>query len=140
MKWCLKVSLKYLTPSSALRGSWLRSPLYISASPTSLFLSAGPRFPFPSTVRSNLSFLLSVDLLILRDMLQPKIRPFCLFFCWEVIKIFLIVTHDWHCWNSQTIRTHTGPSARQDLLLLCNKPRSATTVSLLICSFCVKRT
>ena len=38
MKWDLIVSLKFLTPSSALRDSRLRSPFCISASPTSLFL------------------------------------------------------------------------------------------------------
>ena len=55
MKWCLNVSLKYLTPSSALRDSRLRSPLCISPSPTSLFFSAGPRFPASTTVRSSQS-------------------------------------------------------------------------------------
>ena len=44
MKWGLKVSLKYLTPSSALRDSRLRSPLRISASPTGLFLQCWSTF------------------------------------------------------------------------------------------------
>ena len=43
MKWGLNVSLKYLTPSTVFRDSRSRSPLYISASPTKWFLSAGPR-------------------------------------------------------------------------------------------------
>ena len=53
--WCggLNVSLKYLTPSSTVRDSRSRSPLYVSASPTSLFFSAGPCVS--STVRSNQS-------------------------------------------------------------------------------------
>ena len=144
MKWSLKVSLKYLTPSSALRGSWLKSPLCISASPTSLFLSAGPRFPFPSTVRSNLSALSSsyrnqdvdpsksggifvvIPLSAVHGSVDSaryaptKDSQSVYIFCFEVIKIFLTVTHHWHCWNSQTIRTHTGPCARQDPLLLCH--------------------
>ena len=59
MKWGLNVSLKYLTPSSALRDSRLRSPCCVSASPTSLFFSAGPRFPASSTVRSSQSSISS---------------------------------------------------------------------------------
>ena len=55
MKWGLNVFLKYLTPSVALRNSRLTCPLYISASPTSRFFSAGPRFVSSSTVRSNQS-------------------------------------------------------------------------------------
>ena len=55
MKWGLKVFLKYLTPSVTLRDSRSSSPLYISASPTSRFFSAGPRFVSSSTVRSNQS-------------------------------------------------------------------------------------
>ena len=55
MKWSLNVSLKYLTPLAALKGSPSRSPLYISASPTSRFFSVGPRFSASSTVRSNQS-------------------------------------------------------------------------------------
>ena len=55
MKWGLNVSLKYLTPPVALRDSRSSGPLYLSASPTSRFFSAGPRFVSPSTVRSNRS-------------------------------------------------------------------------------------
>ena len=55
MKWGLNVSLKCLASSAVLRGSRSRSPLYISASPTSLFFSAGPRFSASSTVRYNQS-------------------------------------------------------------------------------------
>ena len=62
MKWGLNVPLKYLTPSSALRDSRLRSPLCISASSTSLFFSAGPRFPASSTVRSRQSSISSTYL------------------------------------------------------------------------------
>ena len=54
-KWGLNVFLKHLTPSVALRDSRLSSPSYISASPTSRFFSAGPRFVSSSTVRSNQS-------------------------------------------------------------------------------------
>ena len=53
MKWGLNVSLKYLTPSAVFRCSRSRSPLYISASPTRLFFSAGPWFSASSTARSN---------------------------------------------------------------------------------------
>ena len=59
MKWGLNVSMKYLTPSSALRDSRLRSPLCICASPTCLFFSAGLRFPASSTVRSSQSSISS---------------------------------------------------------------------------------
>ena len=59
MKWRLKVFLKYLTPSSALRDSQLGSPLRISASPTNLFFSAGSRFLASSTVSSNQSSISS---------------------------------------------------------------------------------
>ena len=55
MKGSLNVSLKYLTPSVALRDSRSSSPLYISASPTSRLFSAGPCFVSSSTVRSNQS-------------------------------------------------------------------------------------
>ena len=51
----LNVFLKYLTPSVALKDSRLRGPLHISASPTSLFFSAGPRFSASCTVRYNQS-------------------------------------------------------------------------------------
>ena len=54
MKWGLNVFQKYLAPQVALRDSWLRSPLCISASLTSRFFS-GPRFVSSSTVRSNQS-------------------------------------------------------------------------------------
>ena len=53
MKWCLKIILKCFYPSVALRDSRLWSPLYISASPTSRFFSAGPRSVFSSTGRPN---------------------------------------------------------------------------------------
>ena len=62
MKWGLNVSLKYLTPSCALRDSRLRSSLCISASPTSLFFTAGPRLLPSSTVRSNQSSISSSHL------------------------------------------------------------------------------
>ena len=71
MKWGLNVSLKYLTPSAALRDSWLRSPLYSSASPTSLFFSAGPRFSVSSTVRSNQS---SIKCSYLQQVVDPSRR------------------------------------------------------------------
>ena len=59
MKWSLKVSWKYLTPSSALRDSRLRSNLYFSAIPTSLCFSAGPRLLTWSTARSSQSSISS---------------------------------------------------------------------------------
>ena len=62
MKWGLKVFLKYLTPSSDLRDSRPRSPLYIDVSPTSLFFNAGPRFPASSCVRSSQSSMSSSHL------------------------------------------------------------------------------
>ena len=55
MKWGLKIFLKYIHPSVALRDSRLRSPSYISASPTSRFFSAGPCFVSSSTARPNQS-------------------------------------------------------------------------------------
>ena len=62
MKWSLKVSLKYSTPPSDLRVSRSRTPLYTAASQISLILSAGPRFPASSTVRSNQSSMSSSNL------------------------------------------------------------------------------
>ena len=59
MKWGLKVSLKYSTPPSDLRVSRSRTLLYTAASQISLILSAGPRFPASSTVRSNQSSMSS---------------------------------------------------------------------------------
>ena len=58
-QWSLKVSFKYLTPSSARRDARSRSPLHIAASPTSLFLNAGSRLPASSCVRSNQSSISS---------------------------------------------------------------------------------
>ena len=48
-----------LDPSSALRDSRLRSPLYFSAIPKSLFFSAGPHLLASSTVRSSQSSISS---------------------------------------------------------------------------------
>ena len=59
MKWGLKVSWKYLTPSSALRDSRLRSPWNFSAIPTSLCFSAGPRLLTWNTARSSQSSISS---------------------------------------------------------------------------------
>ena len=65
------VFLKYLTPSVALRDSRLRSPLCISASPTSRFFSAGPRSVTSSTVRSNQS---SINSSYLNQDVDPSIE------------------------------------------------------------------
>ena len=48
-----------MTPPAALRDSQICRPLCRSASPTSLFFSAGPRFSASSTVRSNQSSIIS---------------------------------------------------------------------------------
>ena len=53
---------KHLTPSVALKDSRLRSPLCISASPTSRFFSAGPRLASSSTTKSNQASINSSNL------------------------------------------------------------------------------
>ena len=121
--------------SAAHRGSRSRSPLYISASPTSL-LSCLKHCKIQPVID---------QLLILKPgcwptkkwwnlrgdptSCYPLICRLCAIcskqrfgrsvsvFFWEVIKSFLTVTHHWHCWNTQAIPTHTGPCARQDPLL-----------------------
>ena len=72
---------------------------------------------------------------------QPQNRRFAYIFCWErweVIKIFLKVTYHQYCWNferyplKRTLYTTRSSSS-------CNNQRSATTLWLLFCSFCVNR-
>ena len=137
MMWGLEVSLKYLTPSAALRDSRSRSPWYISTSPVSLFFSVSPRFSASSTVKSNQSSIKTPRTWI-RSLIHQKWRNLrrdpiscCALICrlcaiwsnqrfgrfvsvlyWKVIKIFLIVTH-WPCWSTQVIHTHAGPCSRQ---------------------------
>ena len=144
-----RVRKEYLSPSAALRGSRSKSPLYISASPTSLFFSAGPRFSASSTV---------VDQLLI---LKPNVDPSKIGGIFVVIPLPVV-----HCsvdstryaptkhsaglsllsagkssrssswsFNSQKTPTYAGSCARQDPLLCNTTTSSATTLWLLILFF-----
>ena len=56
MKTCRSTRPSRRAPSAALRSFRSRRPMYISASPTSLF-SAGPRFSGSTTVKSSQSWI-----------------------------------------------------------------------------------
>ena len=162
MKWGLKIFLKYIHPSVALRDSRLRSPSYISASPTSRFFSAGPCFVSSSTVRPNQSSINSsylnqdvgplkrggffvliprpayIVLSTLRDMLQPVILLIS-FFC------FLMGSHQRlpHSHSSLGLlklscNTHSRGTlfATRSSAFTTQQPRSAATLWLLVCYFC----
>ena len=163
MKWCINVFLKYLTPSVAHRDSRLNSPLYISASPTSRFFIAGPRFVSSSTQRYNQSSTISsylnqdvdpskvVEFLIVIplpaeksdvDFAQhaPTNDSFDSFF-----KI-LIGNHQNHphshsalglSKSSQNTHSRVTLFATKSYTFTTQQPRSATTLWLLICSFCL---
>ena len=141
MKWGLNVFLKCLTPSVALGDSRSNSSLYISASPTSRF-TAGLRFVFSSTVRSNHSSINSsysnqdvdpsrsggifccdstscctVKCRLCAICFNQWFFWFSFVFWWEVTKIFFILSHCWDCWSPQVTPTHAGSCSRRDPLL-----------------------
>ena len=77
-----------------------------------------------------------------RDWLQQRFSRFVSVIYQEVIKIFLIVAHHWHCWNSQATPTHAGQWAQQDPLHVFWATLNAPLplCGCWYCSICVDRT
>ena len=158
MKWSLHVFLKYLTPSVALRDSRLSSPSYTSASPTSRFFCVGPRFVSSSTVISNQYpinssyFNQDVDpvkkwwnfscdstscctivMPTLRDVLQPDSVDYFLSSVSQSLIVGIVEVLKQYPLTRDLVRDKI-------LYFTTQQPRSATTLWLLVCSFCGNRT
>ena len=158
MKWGLNVSQKYLTPSSALTDSRLRSPVHIVAAPKSLFFNASPRLLTWSTARSSQS---SIGSSYLNKEVDPSKSGWifvviqCAAVHWSVDSARNAPTIDSavvlgfskgnhqelrHSHSSVLLRLWTTPTQRNLLLdkihFFWNNQRSATTLWLLCCSFC----